>query len=164
MIPVGVQDPNAPAESVRERRRRFGLDAPLPSDPRVVERAVLRHLSERRPDVVVLRMVRSPELPLPTSRGVSVAAGVAELLLLWPEGRSAFLAIRTQAQMPTSAERAFAELCRASAVPLRVVRSLPEARQALDDLGVPSKPENDHAVQESGVARRRAAGDGQARP
>lgn len=158
MIPVRVGDPEDCGLQLRTRRRRFGLDAPLPADPHIVLRAVLRHIATERPDAVPLGLSRAPAGRESDDLGrVNLAQGVPDLLLLLPGGRLAFLLIKTQARVLSRAERAFADLCRARAIPVHVVRSLPEARQALDSLGIPTSTENQHARQESGVARRHGA-------
>ena len=70
------------------------------------------------------------------SRAAPVKRGVErpDLLLLAPGGRSLFLKVKPQAEDLSRAHRAFADLCRGCAVPLLVVRSLAEARQAFDRL------------------------------
>lgn len=67
---------------------------------------------------------------------VSLAAGVPDLLLLASGGRVVFVKIKTQAEDLSRAHRAFADLCRQRTIPLLVVRSLPEAKKALDCLGL----------------------------
>lgn len=158
MIRAAVRDPHTPEGKARERRRRFGLDAPLPADGTIVARAILRHLESCRPDTMVLALSRPPDPPDqegPRAR-VNLAAGVPDLMLVLPSGRLAFLVIKTQAQTLSRAERAFADLCRARSVPIDVVRSLTEARRVLDRLGLPSLPETIHGHQEDGLARRTA--------
>ena len=138
-ISAAIRDGDAGA-SKRAPRRRFGLDSPLPADPRIVERAVLRHIATCRPTLVVLTLARVSEAG--TSRpGLHLGAGVPDLMLLIPGGRVAFLTIKTQARDLTRAERAFADLCRACAIPVHVVRSLAEARAALDRLAIPTVAE-----------------------
>jgi hypothetical protein len=116
----------APAPGSRtgagSRRRRFGLDAPLPADRTVIARAVLRHLAEARPAVVVVPIGPDP------------GAGAPDLLLLAPGRKIAFVRFKTQAETLPRAHRAFADLCRGCGVPLVVVRSLAEARAAFDRL------------------------------
>lgn len=158
MIPVNVVEVDAAGLQPRTRRRRFGLDAPLPADPHIVLRAVLRHIAAERPDAVPLGLSRASAPRATGDPGrVSLATGVPDLLLLLPGGRLAFLLVKTQARALSRAERAFADLCRTRAIPVHVVRSLPEARRALDSLGLPSSTENQHARQEIGVARRQDA-------
>ncbi|MBE7220367.1 MAG: hypothetical protein INR64_18005 [Caulobacteraceae bacterium] len=117
-----MTEAGAEAPPPTKRRRGFGLDSPLPADRRVILRAVLRHLAEERPAVVALTL--------------SGSGGTPDLMLLAPKGRSLFVTIKPQAEDLTRAHRTFADLCRAAAVPLVVVRSLPEARQAFDRLGL----------------------------
>lgn len=114
------------------RRRRFGLDAPLPADRTIVARGVLRHLAEARPTVVVLPLTADDEGS--GGQALHPAAGVPDLLLLAPGGRAVFVRVKTQAEVLPRAHRAFADLCRGCGVPLVVVRSLPEARDAFDRL------------------------------
>lgn len=154
MIRVTVRDPNTPAARARERRRRFGLDAPLPADEAIVERAILRHMVTCRPGTLMLVLDRSPEPASVSTAGVNLAHGTPDLLLVLPDGRLAFLVIKTQARSLSRAERAFADLCRAQAVPIHVVRSLPEAVHVLDRLGIPSIPETTHGQQKDGIPRR----------
>jgi hypothetical protein len=117
-------------------RRRFGLDTPLPADRRTVERAVLRHLAECRPDVVPLSLNGGvPAGPAGQLLRAPVEAGLPDLLLLAPKGRVAFVKIKTQAEELSRANRAFDDLCRERAIPFVVVRSLPEALRAFDKLG-----------------------------
>jgi hypothetical protein len=122
LSPLALHLTEAGAPQPAKRRRGFGLDSPLPADRRVILRAVLRHLAEERPAVIALTL---------SGRG-----GTPDLMLLAPKGRSLFVTIKPQAEDLTRAHRAFADLCRAAAVPLVVVRSLPEARQAFDRLGL----------------------------
>lgn len=110
------------------RRRAFGLDSPLPADRHAILRAVLRHLAEQRPSVVAFWLGESPSAP--DHDGVEGP----DLLLLAPGGRSAFVTIKPQAAKLTRAHRSFADLCRSCAMPLLVVRSLPEAKRAFDAL------------------------------
>ena len=151
MIRVQVRHPDQTPPTSRPSRRRFGLDAPMPADPWVIERAVLRHLAACRPAAVVLSLLRVPgQRAQTTGECVDLSTGVPELMLLLPGGRLAFLVIKTQARKLTRPERAFADVCRARAVPVHVVRSLAEARQALDQLGLPSRAESSNAIEESG--------------
>lgn len=124
MSPLSLRLADTEPETPRPppRRRGFGLDTPLPADRRVILRAIRRHLTEARPAVVVF--------------AISGDEGTPDLLLLAPQGRSLFVTIKPQAEDLTRAHHAFADLCRGAAVPLVVVRSLPEARQALDRLGL----------------------------
>lgn len=165
MILVQVSDADHLGAQPRTRRRRFGLDAPLPADPHIILRAVLRHIAAERPGAVPIGLTRAPASRDRGAPGrVSLADGVPDLLLLLPGGRLGFLLIKTQARALSRAERAFADLCRTRAIPVHVVRSLPEARQALDSLGIPTSTENQHARQEDGVARRQSAGRRESRP
>ncbi len=136
-IPVRVRRGDHPRPP--PKRRAFGLDAPLPVDRRIVERALLRHLADERPAVLVLTLRGETTAdcrdakPGPTT---TLAAGVPDLMLLAPGGRLVFLTIKTQAETLPRAHRAFADLCRDRGIPVLVVRSLPEARKALDDLAL----------------------------
>ena len=138
MIRIALRSPLEEPPANR-RRRRFGLDAPLPADPRIVERAVLRHLAERCPAVLVLAVTPVAKEPDEPRSGIDLATGLPDLLLLLPAGRLACLKIKTQAQTLTRAQRAFADLCRERAIPFHIVRSLPEARIVLDHLTIPSR-------------------------
>lgn len=124
MIPLSLRLADLEATEARpfRRRRGFGLDSPLPADRRVILRAILRHLAEARSAVTAFALA-GPD-------------GTPDLLLLAPKGRSLFVTIKPQAEDLTREHRAFADLCRAAAAPLVVVRSLPEARQAFDRLGL----------------------------
>ena len=122
MSPLALRLRGDEAPQPAKRRRGFGLDSPLPADRRVILRAVLRHLAEERPAVVAFTL-SGPE-------------GTPDIMLLAAQGRSLFVTIKPQAEDLTRAHRAFADLCRAAAVPLVVIRSLPEARQAFDRLGL----------------------------
>ena len=164
MIPATVGATDTHVATARPRRRRFGLDTALPADPLIVARAVRRHLATCRPDALVLDLSRAASADADPAKRVNVAAGVPDMLLLLPEGRAAFLIIKTQAQTLSRAERAFADLCRDRAIPVEVVRSLPEARQALDRLGLVSRPEPPHAIEEDRVARRFTPRPSPARP
>jgi hypothetical protein len=104
----------------------------LPADRSIVARAVLRHLAEARPAVVVLPLAATGETK--AAPATHPAAGMPDLLLLAPGGRAVFVRVKTQAETLPRAHRAFADLCRACGVPLVVVRSLPEARDAFDRL------------------------------
>lgn len=130
-----VADPDGQSDRPKSvARRRFGLDAPLPADRRIVARALLRHLAEDRPMIVVLAL--KGEADEPSGPRLSLAAGVPDLLLLASGGRVVFVKIKTQAENLSRAHRAFADLCRQRTIPLIVVRSLPEAKKALDRLGL----------------------------
>ncbi|MDX7953766.1 hypothetical protein P7D22_21615, partial [Lichenihabitans sp. Uapishka_5] len=105
------------------------LDSPLPADRRVVLRAVVRHLETARPTVVVVGLAGDIAAPGPE-------AGAPDLMLLAPGGRCVFVQIKTQAAELTRPQKGFADLCRGCAVPLLVVRSLPEACAAFDRLNL----------------------------
>ena len=147
MIPAIVRNLDEPVKPARHQHRRFGLDAPLPADRQVIERAILRHIREYRRSVVVLGLGKqaSPQRDRTAYDAVQLAAGAPDLLLLMPGGRVAFLTIKTQAQDLSRAQRAFGDVCRERAIPLHVVRSLAEARRALDHLGVSSSAKDQHA-------------------
>ena len=132
MIPLRLGNPEVDPPPISRRRRGFGLDSPLPADRRVILRALLRHLAEERPDVVVLG--RGDRLAPPSAATAPDAIGSPDLLLLAPGGRTVFVTVKPQAAALTRAHRAFAALCRSCAVPLVVVRSLPEACRAFDRL------------------------------
>jgi hypothetical protein len=121
-------------------RRKFGLDTPLPADPRIVERAILRHIAECRPTFVALALKGECPREAAGLHGegcrITLEAGVPDLMLMLPGGRLAFLKIKTQAQDLSQAHRAFADLCRERDIPLAVVRSLSEARPVLDLLAI----------------------------
>lgn len=156
MIRVAVIEPGHVGTATRPRRR-FGLDTPLPADPRIVERAILRHLSTCHPDAVVLGLTRAVDNgPAEPAGRVSIAAGVPGLMILLPAGRAAFLLVKTQASTLSRAERAFADLCRSLTVPVHVVRSLPEARRAFDHLGLTFRLETSDESKENRLARRPA--------
>ena len=128
MIALRLLAPMPEPVPVTRRRRAFGLDSPLPADRHVILRAVLRHLSEQRPEVVAFRL--GERQATPDDGGVEGP----DLLLLAPGGRSAFVTIKPQAAKLARAHRAFADLCRSCSIPLLVVRSLPEAKRAFDAL------------------------------
>ena len=121
------------------RRRGFGLDSPLPADPRIVEAQILRLLRNGSPEVIVVRPSRAPDhAPKAGHRPVpAFLDGTPDLLLLAPGGRVACLKIRTQAIPLSRAEQAFAGLCRQHAIPFAAVRSLAEAHAALARFGMP---------------------------
>lgn len=133
MTPLRLRDPAGDAASPSRRRRGFGLDSPLPADRRVILRAVLRHLAEDRPAVVVFGLAAAAPPSGPADRQT---VDGPDLLLLAPAGRSLFVTVKPQAADLGRAHRAFADLCRSCAVPLLVVRSLPEARRAFDRLAL----------------------------
>ncbi len=132
MIALKLRNPAIEGPEESRKRRGFGLDSPLPADRRIILRAVLRHLATERPAVVVLGL--GAETPVPRTAAGRVNPEAPDLLLLAPGGRSVFVKIKLQAEDLTRDHRAFADLCRSCAVPLVVVRSLPEARQAFDRL------------------------------
>ena len=137
MIPVSLRIPGAADPKVARSRRKFGLDAPLPADRRIIERALLRHLAECRPAVVVLAFGQDANRPDTAAKTpIPVTAGVPDLLLLAPNGRLVFVRIKTQAEHLSRADRAFADLCQQRDIPLVVVRSLPEAQCAFDRLAL----------------------------
>ena len=130
MIRIAMRSEGEPVAGSAPHRRRFGLDTPLPADPQVIERAVLRVLAERCPSILVVPIKPTPDTGQPNGK-VDLAAGVPDLLLLLPEGRLAWLKLKPQAQRLTRAQNAFADLCRERAIPFHVVRSANEARQVL---------------------------------
>lgn len=130
MIPLEIRDGEAARPRLAPRRRRFGLDAPLPADRAIVERSILRHLTEQRPAVVVFSLRTDPR----AADARSIGAGTPDLLLLAPGGRAIFVRIKLQAETLTRPQHAFADVCRGCGVPLLVVRSLAEARAAFDRL------------------------------
>lgn len=134
MIRIALRNPDDSSNLVA-RRRRFGLEAPLPADPHVIERAVLRHLAEHHPAVLALAVTRAAT-PEKGGPHVDVAAGVPDLLLLYPGGRLACLKIKTQAQTLSTAQKAFADLCRGQGIPFHIVRSLSEGRAVFERLKV----------------------------
>ncbi|MCW6507727.1 VRR-NUC domain-containing protein [Lichenifustis flavocetrariae] len=137
MISVILRVPGAADPPAGRSRRKFGLDAPLPADRRIIERALLRHLAECRPEVVVLALRQDTSRPDTAANApIPVSAGVPDLLLLAPKGRSLFVKIKTQAEDLSRADRAFADLCQQRGIPLVVVRCLPEARRAFDLLSL----------------------------
>ena len=134
MIRLALREASAADGVPSIARRRFGLDAPLPADARVVERAILRHLAEACPAIVPLLLKKPSEDSEAGPRGaprVSLVSGIPELLFLLPGGRIAFCKVKTQAARLSRAHHAFADLCRERGIPLLVVRSLPEARAAI---------------------------------
>ena len=146
MIRLAVIDPGR-SNTPKPSRRRFGLDTPLPTDAQVIERAILRHLATCHPDALVLALApaddngrKTPAGKTPAGR-INLPSGVPKLLLLLPGGRAGFLVVKTQARALSPSERAFADLCRLLAVPVHVVRSLPEARRAFAQLGLASRLE-----------------------
>ena len=62
--------------------------------------------------------------------------GVPDLVLLLPRGRTACLRIKTQADRLSREQVMFGDLCRQQGIPFAVVRSAPEARDALTRFGV----------------------------
>lgn len=129
----------APIRPVQPRRRGFGLDTPLPADPAIIEAQVLRLLAGTRPEILAIRPSTTPDRQRPPGHRTAPAfvAGVPDLLLLLPGGKTACLKIRTQAERLSRDEVAFGDLCRQRAIPFAVVRSLAEARAALARFGVP---------------------------
>jgi hypothetical protein len=123
------------------RRRGFGLDTPLPANPAIVEAQILRLLSAADPQVLALRPSSRPDrAPAPGHRAApTFVAGVPDLLLLLPAGRSACLKIRTQAERLSRDETAFRDLCRQRGIPFAVVRSVEEAKVALRGFGLSVK-------------------------
>ena len=132
MIPLRLRDGGDAAAPVALRRRRFGLDTPLPADRAIIERSILRHLRAQRPAVVAFPLQADRR---PSGAGLA-GAGAPDLLLLAPGGRTVFVRIKLQAETLPRAHRAFADLCRACGVPLVVVRSLAEAQAAFDRLSL----------------------------
>ena len=117
MTPLRLRDLAAEPEPQSHRRRGFGLDSPLPADRRIILRAVLRHLAEERPTVVVFGLAGAKLKP--DAGATRDAVGGPDLLLLAPGGRSVFVTVKPQAIDLTRAHRAFADLCRSCAVPAR---------------------------------------------
>ena len=132
---------SATAPSIRAaagRRRAFSLDTALPADPAVLEAQILRLLSEAAPAIIAIRPSNSPErAPRDGHRTPPpFVKGVPDLILLLPRGRTACLRIKTQADRLSREQVMFGDLCRQRGIPFAVVRSAPEARDALIRFGV----------------------------
>lgn len=120
------------------RKRDFSLDTALPADPAVLEAQVLRLLSEAAPAIIAIRPSDNPERAARDGHRTPppFVKGVPDLILLLPQGRTACLRIKTQANRLTREQVMFGDLCRQRGIPFAVVRSAPEARDALIRFGV----------------------------
>ena len=68
-------------------------------------------------------------------QGMGVVPGVADLVLVLPDGRAAFLELKTRKGELSPEQRAFADRCKAIGAPFAIARSVDEAERILASPG-----------------------------
>jgi hypothetical protein len=70
-------------------------------------------------------------------KDMGVKPGVADLAMILPDGRAAFIELKAGKNGLENSQKAFRDLCAANSIPYAVCRSLEDVDATLRNLGVP---------------------------
>jgi len=111
----------------------------LPVGEHQLQALVLAHLEANgRPDVYAFAIPnaarRTPMLAA-RMKAEGLRAGVADLCIMLPAGRTAWLELKTRKGVQSDAQKSFAAICKRLGHPYAVVRTLGDAIVVLKDWG-----------------------------